>query len=64
MNRALIIIGVVIVLVGLFWKQLAGLPFFFLVPKSRPGRSEQLGGGSVGGVSWEHAWPAIRVWQA
>src|SRR5690349_23116283 len=25
---------------------------------------EQLGGGSVGGVSWEHAWPAIRVMRA
>lgn len=99
MNRALIIIGILIVLVGLFWKQLAGLPFFklpgdividrpglkvffpittmivislvvslllwlFRGPGSRPGVSVQLGGGSVGGVSWEHAWPAIRVRRA
>ena len=40
MNRALIIIGILIVLVGLFWKQLAGLPFFKLpgdIVIDRPG---------------------------
>jgi hypothetical protein len=40
MNRALIVIGIVIVLVGLFWKQLAGLPFFKLpgdIVIDRPG---------------------------
>jgi hypothetical protein len=39
-NRALIIIGIVIVLAGLFWKQLAGLPFFKLpgdIIVDRPG---------------------------
>ena len=30
MNRALIVIGIVIVLAGLFWKQLSGLPLFRL----------------------------------
>jgi len=30
MNRALIVIGVLIVLAGLFWKQLAALPLFRL----------------------------------
>jgi len=30
MNRTLIIIGIVVVLAGLFWKQLSGLPLFKL----------------------------------
>jgi hypothetical protein len=30
MNRTLIVIGVVVVLAGLFWKQLSALPFFRL----------------------------------
>lgn len=40
MNRALVVIGIVIVLVGLFWKQLAGLPLFKLpgdIVVDRPG---------------------------
>ena len=40
MNRALIVIGIVVVLAGLFWKQLAGLPFFKLpgdIVIDRPG---------------------------
>ena len=40
MNRALIVIGIVIVLVGLFWKQLSGLPLFKLpgdIVVERPG---------------------------
>jgi hypothetical protein len=30
MNRALIAIGILLVLAGLFWKQLSGLPLFRL----------------------------------
>lgn len=30
MNRALVVIGIVVALVGLFWKQLSALPFFRL----------------------------------
>jgi DUF2905 family protein len=30
MNRALIVIGIAVLLVGLFWKPLSGLPFFRL----------------------------------
>ena len=40
MNRALIIIGIVIVLLGLFWKQISGLPLFKLpgdIVMDRPG---------------------------
>jgi len=40
MNRALIGVGIVVVLVGLFWKQLAALPFFRLpgdIVIDRPG---------------------------
>ncbi len=40
MNRTLIIIGVVVVLAGLFWKQLSGLPLFKLpgdIVIDRPG---------------------------
>ena len=40
MNRALIVIGIIVVLVGLFWKQLAGLPLFRLpgdIVIERPG---------------------------
>lgn len=40
MNRTLIIIGIVIVLVGLFWKPLSGLPLFRLpgdIVLDRPG---------------------------
>ena len=40
MNRALIVIGIVIVLVGLFWKQLSHMPFFRLpgdIVINRPG---------------------------
>jgi len=40
MNRTLIVIGIVVLLVGLFWKQLAGLPFFKLpgdIVTHRPG---------------------------
>ena len=40
MNRTLIVIGVIVVLVGLFWKPLAGLPFFKLpgdIVIDRPG---------------------------
>jgi hypothetical protein len=40
MNRALIVIGIAIVLVGIFWKQLSGLPLFRLpgdIVIDRPG---------------------------
>nr|AQQ75215.1 hypothetical protein [uncultured bacterium] len=40
MNRALVIIGIVVVLIGLFWKQLSGLPLFRLpgdIVIDRPG---------------------------
>ena len=40
MNRALIIIGIVVLLAGLFWKQLSGLPLFKLpgdIVIDRPG---------------------------
>jgi hypothetical protein len=40
MNRALIGVGIVVVLVGVFWKQLAALPFFRLpgdIVIDRPG---------------------------
>jgi hypothetical protein len=40
MNRALIVIGIAVVLIGLFWKQLAALPFFRLpgdIVIDRPG---------------------------
>ncbi len=40
MNRALIVIGIAVVLVGLFWKQLSALPFFRLpgdIVIDRPG---------------------------
>jgi len=40
MNRALIAIGIVIVLVGIFWKQLSELPLFKLpgdIVVDRPG---------------------------
>jgi len=40
MNRALVVIGIVILLAGLFWKQLSGLPFFRLpgdIVIDRPG---------------------------
>jgi hypothetical protein len=40
MNRALIIIGVLVILVGLFWKPLSGLPLFKLpgdIVLDRPG---------------------------
>ena len=40
MNRTLIVIGITVVLVGLFWKQLSGLPFFKLpgdIVVDRPG---------------------------
>ena len=40
MNRALIVIGIVIVLIGLFWRQLSALPFFRLpgdIVIDRPG---------------------------
>lgn len=40
MNRALIVIGAVLVLMGLFWKQLSALPFFRLpgdIVIDRPG---------------------------
>lgn len=40
MNRPLIVIGILIVLVGLFWKQLSGLPLFRLpgdIVIDRPG---------------------------
>lgn len=40
MNRALIIIGIVLLLAGLFWKQLSGLPLFKLpgdIVLDRPG---------------------------
>ncbi len=40
MNRTLIIIGIVVVLAGLFWKQLSGLPLFKLpgdIVIDRPG---------------------------
>ena len=40
MNRALIVIGIAVVLVGLFWKQLSALPFFRLpgdIAIDRPG---------------------------
>jgi hypothetical protein len=40
MNRALIIIGVLVILVGLFWKPLSGLPLFKLpgdIVLNRPG---------------------------
>ena len=40
MNRALIIIGIVVVLAGLFWRQLSGLPIFRLpgdIVIDRPG---------------------------
>jgi hypothetical protein len=40
MNRTLIVIGITVVLVGLFWKQLSTLPFFRLpgdIVIDRPG---------------------------
>ncbi len=40
MNRALVVIGIGVVLVGLFWKQLSALPFFRLpgdIVIDRPG---------------------------
>jgi hypothetical protein len=40
MNRTLIIIGIVVVVAGLFWKQLSGLPLFKLpgdIVIDRPG---------------------------
>ena len=40
MNRALIVIGIVIVLIGIFWRQLSALPFFRLpgdIGLDRPG---------------------------
>jgi hypothetical protein len=40
MNRALIVIGIVLVLAGLFWRQLATLPIFRLpgdIVIDRPG---------------------------
>ena len=40
MNRTLIVIGIVVLLVGLFWKQLSGLPLFRLpgdIVIDRPG---------------------------
>lgn len=40
MNRSLIVIGIAVVLVGLFWKQLSVLPFFRLpgdIVIDRPG---------------------------
>jgi hypothetical protein len=40
MNRALIMIGVLVILVGLFWKPLSGLPLFKLpgdIVLDRPG---------------------------
>lgn len=40
MNRALIVIGVIVVLVGVFWKPLAALPLFRLpgdIVIDRPG---------------------------
>lgn len=40
MNRALIVIGIVLVVAGLFWKQLSGLPLFKLpgdIVIDRPG---------------------------
>jgi Protein of unknown function (DUF2905) len=40
MNRALIFIGIIVVLAGIFWKQLAALPFFRLpgdIVIDRPG---------------------------
>lgn len=30
MNRALVVIGILVVLAGLFWKRLSALPFFRL----------------------------------
>jgi hypothetical protein len=30
MNRTLIVVGIVVLLAGLFWKQLSALPFFRL----------------------------------
>ena len=30
MNRALVVIGIVLVLIGIFWRQLSALPFFRL----------------------------------
>ena len=30
MNRTLVVIGIVVLLAGLFWKQLSALPFFRL----------------------------------
>jgi hypothetical protein len=40
MNRALIVIGIAVLLAGLFWKQLSALPFFRLpgdIVIDRPG---------------------------
>jgi hypothetical protein len=40
MNRALVVIGIAVVLAGLFWKQLSALPFFRLpgdIVIDRPG---------------------------
>jgi hypothetical protein len=40
MNRALVAIGIVIVLVGIFWRRLSALPFFRLpgdIVIDRPG---------------------------
>jgi hypothetical protein len=40
MNRALIVIGVVLVLIGVFWRQVSALPFFRLpgdIVFERPG---------------------------
>jgi hypothetical protein len=40
MNRALIIIGILIILAGIFWKPLSGLPLFKLpgdIVLDRPG---------------------------
>jgi hypothetical protein len=30
MNRALVVIGILIVLIGIFWRQISALPFFRL----------------------------------
>jgi len=40
MNRALIVIGIIIVLIGAFWRQFSALPFFRLpgdIVIDRPG---------------------------
>ena len=40
MNRALVIIGVLVILIGVFWKPLSGLPLFKLpgdIVLDRPG---------------------------